>query len=383
MSGQHPNKADFLIVGGGVIGMMLARNLALAGAAVTLVERAVCGMEASWAGGGIVSPLYPWRYPEPVTCLANWSQAHYPDLVAELACKTACDAQYTQTGLLILQVEDRARALDWAAGHGHRVEVLKHDALNRLQPGLAAHWETALWMPGVANLRNPRLARALRSALQQHPQATLVEGTAVQRLREQDGRITGACTSAGLFRAGETVICGGAWSAGLLEQVSYRLPVVPVRGQMLIHQPRPGLLERVVLADGRYLIPRQDGRILVGSTLEYAGFSKRVTADAQQSLRRSAARLLPALRQVPVEAHWCGLRPGSKDGVPVMGRVPDVQGLSVCAGHFRNGLVLAPASAQLMADMLLEREPVFPVAAYAPLSSCSGLESAGSGSRQG
>lgn len=371
---------DYLIVGGGVIGMMLARNLATAGATITLVERGECGQEASWAGGGIVSPLYPWRYPRAVTRLASWSQSCYSTLAQELSEQSGCDVEYAETGLLVLQVEDRELALGWATENEHRLETIDRQTLGNLQPGLAAHWKTALWMPGVANVRNTRLGRALRSWLQSHCRVRVMEHTTVSMLREQGGAVTGVMTQEGAVEAGHTVICGGAWSATLLEQTGYRLPVIPVRGQMLIHQPAPGLLKRVILADGRYLIPRLDGRILVGSTLEYAGFSKQMSADAHQSLRRSAVRLLPGLQNVPLEAHWCGLRPGSPDGIPVMGAVPGTHRLSVCAGHFRNGLVLAPASARFMADLLLERKPVFPEDDYAPVPVSPRSETSGSGS---
>lgn len=357
---------DYLVVGGGVIGMMLARRLAQAGATVTLVERAECGKESSWAGGGIVSPLYPWRYPEAVTCLAGWSQENYARIAAELSEQSGCDVEHVQTGLLILQVEDRALALQWAARNARRLEEVDQQTLRDLQPGLSGRWEQALWMPGVANVRNPRLGRALRIWLRDHPRVRVLENTSVRRLEASHRAISGVMTASGTFHAGHTVVCGGAWSASLLEPYGYRLPIVPVRGQMLIHQPAPGLLERVVLADGRYLIPRLDGRILVGSTLEYAGFSKKLTSEAYRSLRRSALGLLPALKEVPVEAHWCGLRPGSPDGIPVMGPVPGMQRLSVCAGHFRNGLVLAPASAEFMAGQLLGQQTPFDPDAYDP-----------------
>lgn len=360
------DQPDFLIVGGGVIGMMLARNLADAGAKITLLERGECGKEASWAGGGIVSPLYPWRYPEAVTRLSDWSQSHYQGLAQELYEQSGCDVEYAEAGLLILRVEDRAEALDWAVRHAQPLKTIDRNALHALQPGLSSEWESGLWMPGVASVRNPRLGRALRICMQRHRNIRLLEQTAVSRIKLQSGAAAGVVSSMGNIEAGQTVICGGAWSAGLLESAGYALPLVPVRGQMLIHQPAPGLLKRVTLADGRYLIPRRDGRILVGSTLEYAGFEKQVTEVAYQSLRRSAVSLLPELDQVPVEAHWSGLRPGSPHGVPWMGDVPGVARLSVCAGHFRNGLVLAPASARFMSDLLLGRPSRFPRSDYAP-----------------
>lgn len=374
LSSRH---TDFLIVGGGVIGMMLARELAFAGMSVRILERGECGKESSWAGGGIVSPLYPWRYPGAVTRLASWSQREYPRLAQELSAQSGCDVEYVETGLLILRVEDHKRALEWAAENGRVLESVDQDTLRSLQPGLSDHWENALWMPGVANVRNPRLAHALRACLNREPRVTIEEGCAADSLLKNGGRVSGARVQGGSFGAGHTIVCGGAWSAQVLEQLGYQLPVIPVRGQMLIHHPAPGLLKRVVLADGRYLIPRADGRILIGSTLEYVGFDKRVSADAYASLRTSALGLLPGLHEVPVEAHWSGLRPGSPDGIPVMGDVPGTAGLSVCAGHFRNGLVLAPASARFMADQLLGRETCFTAGDYMPGASTAQFGSMG------
>jgi glycine oxidase len=161
-----------------------------------------------------------------------------------------------------------------------------------------------------------------------------------------------------LVRAGEYVFCAGAWTSGLLERTGSTLPVEPVKGQMLLYELPVRMLDEMVLYQGRYLIPRCDNHLLVGSTLEHAGFDKQTTDEALNSLRASAEGMLPALASVPIKRQWAGLRPGAPDGVPFIGRMPGCDNVWVNAGHYRNGLVLAPASARLMADLMTGRTPV-------------------------
>jgi len=358
--------SDFLVLGGGVIGMMLARELANSGAEVTLVDRKACAQESSWAGGGIVSPLYPWRYPPAVTALANYAQDFYPTLAEELLEETGIDPEFTPQGLLMLRVADQQAALDWAEREGRNVEKVDSAFLYEKEPDVAAGFDQALWMPKVASVRNPRLGQALRASVLQHKNIRLLEDTDIQGIFHEEGEVLGVQGRQMVFSARKTVICAGAWSGPLLQDLGLDTSIKPVRGQMLVFKAEPGLINRVVLMDGRYLIPRRDGRILAGSTLEYVGFDKQTTEDALISLRETACQLLPALRTCEVEHHWAGLRPGSKDGIPYMGEVPGYRNLLVSAGHFRNGLVLAPAATRIMADQLLKREPLLDPTPYQP-----------------
>lgn len=348
------SSADLLVVGGGVLGMMTARELALAGARVTLLERGQTGREASWAGGGIVSPLYPWRYPEPVTALASPAQAAYPALALALREETGIDPELFSCGMLMLDANDEAEAMDWARRHGREVLPEAGADCRRRLPGLAPHWRRGLWMPAVANIRNPRLLQALRASLLRlgvsiHEQAEVRgwqrEGTRVTAAETADGRV---------FVAGGFVICGGAWSGQLLAAAGQPAALRPVRGQMLLYKPA-SVPPCMVLAEGRYVIPRRDGHVLCGSTLEETGFDKSTTAEALASLAASAARLWPALAAERPLLQWAGLRPAAPQGIPYIGQVPGQDNLWVNAGQFRNGLVLAPASAQLLADLLLGR----------------------------
>ncbi|MDR5867895.1 glycine oxidase ThiO [Halomonas koreensis] len=356
--------SDFLVVGGGVIGMMTTLQLADAGHSVTLFERGHCGREASWAGGGIVSPLYPWRYSTPISRLSSWSEGRYPELALRLLEETRVDPEYRQRGLFYLRVDDEARAMDWAREVGKPLERVSADFLYAKEPGAAPGCEGALWMPTLGSIRNPRLTRALRTRLAAMPGVTLREGVEVQGFRRTGDRVTAVETSQGPVAADQVIVCGGAWAAALLADVGVALPVRPVKGQMILFKAPPGLVSRVVLMDGRYVIPRADGRVLAGSTLEEAGFDKTTSDAARESLHASATRIVPGLADCEVEHHWAGLRPGSPDGVPFIGAVPGLENLHVNAGHYRNGLVLAPASTHLLVDELLGREPILDPAPY-------------------
>ncbi|MBB3141321.1 glycine oxidase ThiO [Halomonas organivorans] len=362
---------DFLIIGGGVIGMMTAWQLAEAGHEVTLVERGTCGGEASWAGGGIVSPLYPWRHSAPISQLASWSEGRYPHLAGLLAEATGIDPEFRRQGLLYLDLEDAPQAMAWAGRVDKPLSRIDAYAVYAREPRLAEGLEGGLWMPTLGSLRNPRLGQALRAMLQALPGIALHEHCPVERLVVERGRIQGVDTAAGRFTAGRVVLCGGAWTAQLLAPLGIALPVRPVKGQMMVFKTPTVTgsrqwLERVVLSGGRYLIPRADGRVLVGSTLEEAGFDKTPTREARESLQASAVSMLPALAECEVEHHWSGLRPGAPDGLPFIGEIPGVAGLFVNAGHYRNGLVLAPAATRLLVDQLLGRPAILDPMPFQP-----------------
>lgn len=357
---------EVVLVGGGVMGCLSALELLQAGCRVTLLERGELGREASWAGGGIVSPLYPWRYCDAVSALAEWSQGYYPQLATSLLEQTERDPQVHTCGLLWLDHDEQDQALDWAVAHGKPLRAVDADFVYRQVPQLAPGFAGALWQADLANVRNPRLMQALRARLLQFDAFTLHEHCAVESLLRDGDAVVGVQCPVGRIEAAAVVLCAGAWSGDWLQQAGLTLPVEPVKGQMLLYRMTPGWLPSIVMARGRYAIPRRDGHILIGSTLEYEGYDKRTTDEALASLRASAQALLPDLaRQSPV-AQWAGLRPGSPDGVPYIGPVSSLPGLWLNTGHFRNGLVLAPASCRLLADLLLQRSPEIDPTPYLP-----------------
>ena len=352
-----------LVIGGGAIGLLTARELATAGAHVTLIERGETGRESSWAGGGILSPLYPWRYADSLTALAHWSQARYTDLCRELQMASGVDPECLPSGLLILDPEERADALTWAKAHQLRMERIEPADLAELEPALSHTTDGALWLPEIGQVRNPRFARALRRAVE--AQVEVREHEEVSELRVTAGRIQGVRTRQGILEADQVVVCAGAWTATLLAQLGAAPAVEPVRGQMMVFLTQPGQIRHIVLYRDRYIIPRQDGHVLIGSTLEYTGFDKSTTAEAKEQLYRAAGALFSLLRHSPIEHHWAGLRPGSPNGIPYIGAHPQVEGLFFNAGHFRNGVVTGPASARLVADLMLNRPPILDPTPYA------------------
>ena len=355
-----------LVVGGGVIGLLTAYNLAAHVDRVTLIDRSAVGQESSWAGGGIVSPLYPWRYSPAVTALAHWSQDFYPQLGQRLAADTGIDPEVHTTGLYWLDLEDEAQALAWAQRNQRTLAAVDIAATYEAVPVLGPGFERAIHMADVANVRNPRLVKALKAALSAMPNVTVLEHCEVQGFVRDGERVIGVRSAGGELRADQVVLTAGAWSGELLQTLRIDLPVEPVKGQMILFKCAEDFLPSMVLAKGRYAIPRRDGHILIGSTLEHAGFDKTPTVEALQSLQVSAVDLLPALADATPIRHWAGLRPGSPDGVPFIGALQRHPGLWLNCGHYRNGLVLAPASCRLLADLLLGREAVIDPTPYAP-----------------
>lgn len=354
--------SHIIVIGAGLAGLMTARELSAAGLQVTVLEQGRGDRSASWAAGGILSPLLPWREPAELQPLAGWSQAVYANLIATLHRQTGIDAGYVASGMLILGNADDV-AEPWAEQHGRVLKTVDRNEIDRLQPGLAPRHVAGLWLPDIAQVRNPRLLAALRTSLEREDVA-IRTGARVQALRVQGQVCSGVELEQETLAADAVVICAGAWSNRLLPQPV--IAVRPVRGQMLAWQGPPETLRRIVLHGGYYLIPRQDGLILGGSTLEEAGFDQHVTRAAAEQISAAARNLLPEIGGWPCLHHWAGLRPATPDGLPYIGAHPGMTGLYVNTGHFRNGVLLAPAAARLIADLMLERPPIASPAAFAP-----------------
>ena len=337
--------ARALVVGGGVIGLCSALALQRAGFQVRLLERGQIGQQASWAGGGILSPLYPWRAPAPVWQLAVDSLRVYPELCRELAERTGIDPEWTPSGMAVLDPEQSDEALRWAAQAGVRVESREFS----LGPAGSV---PGLWLPWVAQVRNPRLCRALRIAVEQAG-ASCEEALGELCLVGEGRRVAVLDPQGSRHEADVVVVAAGAWSADLLTGLGWQPPIRPVKGQMILLQAELGLLGPIVLQDGQYLIPRRDGRIVVGSTLEpEAGYSCDTDPEVAVRLQDFARRLLPAAALFRLERHWAGIRPGIADDCPIIARHPALENLYLNAGHYRNGLTLAPASAERLLEQM-------------------------------
>ena len=231
------------------------------------------------------------------------------------------------------------------------LSYLQQPALQQCEPALGEQYKEALWMPAIAQMRNPRLIKSLRGSLD-HRQISYEEHCEVKGLVIENRRIAGVVTPTGEYRADKVIIAGGAWSAEIIKQYAEPPAVEPVKGQMIIFKGEPDQLRRIILSQGRYVIPRRDGRILTGSTLEHTAFDKQTTKEALEDLRAAAISMVPLLEDLSIEHHWSGLRPGSPSGIPYICEHPDILGLYINSGHFRNGVVLGAASACLMAAIV-------------------------------
>lgn len=351
-----------IIIGAGIIGMLTARLLVKAGVSVTIIEQGYAGKESSWAGGGIISPLYPWRYSDPVTRLAQWGQSHYAELLEQIYQTSGIDPEYIQSGLLYLDIEDELEhATLWHKKHHRPFESVSGDRLKEIESGLDfstfSENKTGWFTDSIAQIRNPRLVRALREDLLKLGVTIEQQTQALSFLSEGD-QLKGVLTNKGSFYADQVVLAGGAWSARLLEQCLKTPKIAPVKGQMIVFKAKPDVVSRIVLSKGRYVIPRKDGRVVLGSTLEFSEFDKTTSDTVLEELKQEAYRIIPELRHYPVEKQWAGLRPGSIDGVPYIGEHPQLKNLYINAGHFRNGVVIGLASCQLLVNQLLGQEPI-------------------------
>jgi glycine oxidase len=349
--------AEIIIVGGGVAGLASAQRLLEQGAAVTLLERGSSGRESSWAGGGILSPLCPWDYPEAVNRLCSRSAPVFPAWTAALHAATGIDPEYERSGMLVLPPFDAAAAQQWCEAHAVRLQQLA------VADALPAASGRALLLPEVAQVRNPRLVQALRQQVL-NLGGRIVEQCAVHGLLSERGRVRALATSCGEQRAEQYVITAGAWSKEVLGPYALQLDIRPVRGQMLLFRFAAPPLRHIVLQDGMYLIPRRDGHLLVGSTLEDVGFDKSTTREARDTLWQRAQALLPALRAMPLLQHWSGLRPAAPGNIPTIGRHPQLANLYLNSGQFRYGVTMAPASVEILLNELNGAAQPFDTSAY-------------------
>lgn len=356
---------DAVVVGGGVVGCAVAFELAREGLAVALLERGELAGEASGAAAGMLLPLGEAPGPGPFLRLGLASLALFPALVEELRERSGIDPEHVACGALHVATDAsaaerlaaRAREL---AGVG--AEWLDADALRALEPRLCPGAEGALFARAEAQVRSPLLVRALAGAAASLG-ARIATGTPVLGLRRDAARVVGVETPDGPVAAAAVVLCAGAWAPRLLPGA---LPIEPVRGQIVsLEAPRPGL-GAIVLGPGCYLVPKRDGSVVVGATSERVGFDRRVTADGVAGLLAAARGLLPALGAASFRGAWAGLRPATPDGLPAIGAVSGCPGLWVAAGHHRNGVLLAPLSARLVADLVLGKALAPDAALFAP-----------------
>jgi glycine oxidase len=349
---RNASRFDVVIVGGGLIGCAIAREIAGRGRTVAVVERVQPGAEASSAAAGLLSPQVEAEEPGAFFDLALESRALHARWAQELTAETGSDVGYRRCGILRCSFREDSslvRSHEWQTKAGLVMEPVDAAGVasrtgGRVSPDITE----AVFFPDEAMVDAGLLTRAVAQSAERRGARILTE-TPVRRFRLEGNACVGVETDAGVLESASVVDAAGAWAsfdAGL----PLPIPVEPVRGQM-IELSSARELATVVQDDDVYLVPRRGGRILVGATVERVGFRKQVTAQGLAGLLSAAIRLVPDLSQAPFVRAWAGLRPGTPDGLPILGPSP-ITGLFLATGHFRNGILLAPVTARLMADLL-------------------------------
>jgi glycine oxidase len=349
-----PQPFDAVIAGSGLIGASIALELASAGLRVAVFDPQPPGRESSWAGAGILSPAPENPGMLPAVPLGKASLALYPEFVAAIEEISGQSCGFRPKGTIeaLFSRDVRAELSTIIAVHhgvGLRAEPLSAEDARELEPALSEDLEAAVLRPDEASVDNRALTAAVVEAAKRSG-AQFFSGRRVTSLWRESSRCLGLMVGEEKFAAGSTIIAAGCFSAGI-EGVSPFAPVQPAKGQMLALRA-PGLsIERVLWSDKVYLVPRNDGRILAGATVEYAGFDKSVTAGGIEKILAGAIELAPALARASIEETWAGLRPDSPDHLPILGPT-DVEGLFIATGHFRSGILLAPITARLIREWI-------------------------------
>jgi glycine oxidase len=356
----HP---DVLILGGGVIGLTTAHYLAAAGARVVVVEQGDFGRQASWAGAGIIPPGNLERAATPYDRLRALSSALYPVLSQELRRLSGVNNGYVVCGGVHLELADEPVPTDEWIDEGIGFTEVAPGGESRLDADLPPWPGRVFHLPGLAQVRNPRHLHALVSACLNRD-VLLQPHVAARQLERRGSRLVAVRTDKDRLTADRYLIAAGAWSDDLLASVGWRPGIRPVRGQIALLNTGKQGVRPVIEVGRRYLVPRPDGLVLVGSTEEDAGFDARPTAEAIAELLRFAQTVRPDLSRATPEKCWAGLRPGSPDGLPFLGPVPGVDNLFVAAGHFRAGIQLSPGTGQCLAALLLGQTPPLPLDAF-------------------
>ena len=327
------------VIGGGIVGCITSFFLIEKGYEVTLVDQNAIGQEASWAGAGILSPLLPWNYQDAVNNLCFGSADFYQQLSEILKKDTGIDPEWIESGMLIYDINEKNHAVSWCQKNHIEIQEVQAEKI------------PCLLLPHVAQIRNPRLLKALKTYLIKN-NVVIMEHQKVSPISDSNNFIRSLQTESGVnLEADCYVIASGAWSSYVLNEVE--MPKIkPIRGQLIQYPVIKEKLPYILYKDDFYLVQRQDGVVLAGSTKEDVGFDKGITEEARHSLQMKAESLMPTLKNYNIENQWSGLRPGSQDNVPMIEKHHKYNNVYLNVGHYRYGLTMAPKAAKIISDLI-------------------------------
>ena len=356
---------DRLVVGAGVIGLSTAFEAVTRGATVTIVETGLVGRESSWAGAGILTPTNERTALHPLEKLRGMSSRLHEQWATRLFANTGIDNGYSKCGgVYLARTIGEIAALngivdEWREFEIESIEMTHEQIFERVNSisNLPSDRlpKRAFWTPGEAQIHNPSHLNALRCGCEKLGVRIVSDAQSVS-LDTSPNKIHLVTAGGQKFEADSICFAAGAWTEDLLASINVALPMVPVRGQMLLYKLARRPFEPVVYEGSRYLVPRRDGHVLVGATVEEVGFDKNTTRNEIEALQNFAESLIPDLNETSFVKAWAGLRPGTFDGFPYLGRLAEFENGFVSTGHFKSGLHLSTGSAVVMVD-LIEGKP--------------------------
>ena len=371
--------ADVVVLGAGVIGSSIAHTFARHQYKTILVDKQQPGREASAAAAGILAVASGRSKRGPMYQLKKASQALYPALIQEIQHATGMDVEYQTVGVLCLIRNDAdekkyRKLYEFRQEQGHPVTWLSAEALRQAEPALNPDLRGAVHFSGDHHLHNGKLAAAWALTAEKCG-AQLRTGTTVTEVRRTGGRVHSVRIGDEWVEAGTVVIATGSWSRQVGELFGITIPVEPAKGQMLA--VRATQLRHVISCDEHYLVPRKNGEVIMGSSVEYVGHTKDVTLDTVQAFIDRSEALVPGISKAPLSRFWAGLRPYSPTRRPILCRAPDLDNLVLATGHHRNGIVLAPISGKLIYELITTDQPSLDLTPFAPARGASSTTGAG------
>lgn len=368
---EFKKTVEVAIIGGGVIGLAIARTLAQRGVRdVLIVERSSLGAEASSAAAGMLAPQAEADCADDFFKLCCQSRDLFPTFAESLKEETGIDIELETAGTLYLGfTEEDERELEqryeWQSRAGLAIEEFSSDEARMIEPAISAAVRCALRFPFDTQVENRKLISALAAA-NEALGVELLTGVSVDTVSVNQNRLLGIGTSQGFISCAKVVLACGAWTTQVLSAQLPNPHIEPVRGQMVCFEATPQISHHVIYSRRGYIVPRRDGRLLAGSTTEHAGFDKRVTAAGIQSIVNAALEISPRIAGLPLTSSWSGLRPRAADGLPVLGPCAEIDGVFYATGHYRNGILLTPITAQLLAEAIIDEQLSPPLQTFSP-----------------
>jgi len=344
---------DVTIIGGGVIGLSIARELAF-DHSVCVVERGRCGREASSAAAGMLGAQAEAYGDDAFFRLCIGSREMFPALAVSLLEETGVDVGLDNSGTLLLSfteadIAERRERFAWQKAAGFEIEQLSATDIRRAEPFVSTDVLGGFYLPKDGQIDNRKLVEALQRSCEIRG-VKFLENTRIDKLAVENGRVTGAYAGSSKFSADKVVLAAGAWGTSIDAGVDLPFLIMPMRGQILQFRTAKRLFEHVIVGPRGYIVPRSDGRVLAGATMDDAGFDETITNEATAHLIESTTEISPSLGSQKPQDAWTGFRPFAPDRLPVLGRVPNAENLLMALGHFRNGILLSPVTAKIIAD---------------------------------